>query len=616
MSGALRSAWILGPRPDGVFVLGAPVLALLVILPLSWWIPSEAIWLAVMTFGSVGHHVPGFLRTYADRSLFSRYRARFVVAPIVVFAAAWWFAGHDLHAVLLVSLVWSIWHGMMQHYGFMRVYDAKAGVIDRKAARMDLAVTVSWFALCLCYGSEQVGSILEGLASVGLFGVPPALVRAAGPIALLVTAAITTAYLLHQRARYRRGEPVSVQKLVLLVSTAALLWFARVFTTDPFLSVALFEVLHDVQYLAIVWAFNRRVVDRGGGGGPLARALFRGGLLAPLLYIGLCGAWGGLAWFAHGLGEPSALERGLTALLVTSGLLHFYYDGFIWKVRQRAVRSGLAVGTQDADDDDRGRPRRDLLHLSIFVAVLAALYRSEQRADRPSDLQSAEAMLASVPDSMTARRNLGAALATLGRVEEAEAQLRAAVQLAPRVVETHLVLARLLIDTDPEAAKRAARAALAIDPSRPQAHVALAGAEQRLGQLPAAKQALRTAIALGDESAETLGMLGLVLARTSDHDEARRYLQRASLAAPHDVRFPFNLGLSYAGTGEWSEAMRAFERATELAPSLAAAHNSLGAAYLQLGRRADAERSLQTALRLDPGLEHARRNLEQLQRTR
>ena len=43
---------------------------------------------------------------------------------------------------------------------------------------------------------------------------------------------------------------------------SALVWFARVVTKDPLLSVALFELLHDVQYLAIVWAVNRRLVDR------------------------------------------------------------------------------------------------------------------------------------------------------------------------------------------------------------------------------------------------------------------------------------------------------------------------------------------------------------------
>ena len=79
---------------------------------------------------AVGHHLPGFIRTYGDADLFRRYRVRFILAPILVFGCSLWFAKHDLHGVLLLSLVWAIWHGMMQHYGFMRIYDAKIGVID------------------------------------------------------------------------------------------------------------------------------------------------------------------------------------------------------------------------------------------------------------------------------------------------------------------------------------------------------------------------------------------------------------------------------------------------------------------------------------------------------
>ena len=38
----------------------------------------------------------------------------------------------------------------------------------------------------------------------------------------------------------------------------------------------------------------------------------------------------------------------LTGLLTASALLHFYYDGFIWKVREPAVGESLGVGTRDA----------------------------------------------------------------------------------------------------------------------------------------------------------------------------------------------------------------------------------------------------------------------------
>ena len=118
---AASSPYIIGRSADAVLILGMPLLCVAILLPLSGVVSSELIWLGVMTFGAVGHHLPGFLRTYGDRRLFRRHRARFVVAPVVVFGASAFFASRDLHGVLLISLAWSIWHGMMQHYGFMRI---------------------------------------------------------------------------------------------------------------------------------------------------------------------------------------------------------------------------------------------------------------------------------------------------------------------------------------------------------------------------------------------------------------------------------------------------------------------------------------------------------------
>ena len=66
--------------------------ALLLVLPLAALVGSRVVWLVVMTFGSVGHHLPGFLRTYGDRALFRQHRARFLLAPPTPFhrpAVAW-----------------------------------------------------------------------------------------------------------------------------------------------------------------------------------------------------------------------------------------------------------------------------------------------------------------------------------------------------------------------------------------------------------------------------------------------------------------------------------------------------------------------------------------------
>ena len=61
-----------------------------------------------------------------DRALFQRFKIRFIVAPLAILAVCVWSSFYNIQAVQLVAMAWGIWHGMMQTYGFCRIYDAKA----------------------------------------------------------------------------------------------------------------------------------------------------------------------------------------------------------------------------------------------------------------------------------------------------------------------------------------------------------------------------------------------------------------------------------------------------------------------------------------------------------
>ena len=88
---------------------------------------------------------------------------------------------------------------------------------------------------------------------------------------------------------------------------------------DPFLSVALFELLHDVQYLAIVWALNRRLRDEGIDLGRLGRRLFGPGAAAAAGYVALCLGYGALG-LANNNWIGGTLHQVLTAALVSSSV--------------------------------------------------------------------------------------------------------------------------------------------------------------------------------------------------------------------------------------------------------------------------------------------------------
>src|SRR5688500_12969736 len=93
-------------------------------------------------------------------------------------------------------------------------------------------------------------------------------------------------------------------------------------------SVALFDVFHDVQYLTLVWLFNRQRADKDAGARRFTRFLFRNsnGLIG--LYIGLVIGYGSLDYFTNAIDDVKVKQM-LLGLLTASALLHFYFDGFI-----------------------------------------------------------------------------------------------------------------------------------------------------------------------------------------------------------------------------------------------------------------------------------------------
>ena len=130
-----KSLWILDRWRDLLFFVGTPVLLipLFTVAQKRW--SAQDIYLFVAAFGAMGHHLPGMIRAYGDRALFQRFKTRFIVAPLALLVVCIWSSLYNVQAVQLVAMAWGIWHGMMQTYGFGRIYDAKASAGAAARAR-------------------------------------------------------------------------------------------------------------------------------------------------------------------------------------------------------------------------------------------------------------------------------------------------------------------------------------------------------------------------------------------------------------------------------------------------------------------------------------------------
>src|SRR5919198_6347730 len=299
--GARPKLWILNSWRDLVLYVGTPLLLIPAFaLAQAKWSPQD-IYLFVAAFGAMGHHLPGMIRAYGDRALFKRFRWRFICAPIFLVLVCAAFSVWDLKGIVLVAFLWCVWHGMMQTYGFCRIYDAKVGSFAEITRRLDFALCGIWFATAVLLSPQRMTDTLETYYSAGGPFIPPAVLRA-GQQGLLVLALLTSAVFLANFIRmWSSGKRPSPVKVVLLITSISFWWYCNNIVASVLVGVALFEVFHDVQYLSLVWIYNRKRVESDSSIGGFMRFVFRrsGSLIG--LFVGFFFAYGALGFFKLGV---------------------------------------------------------------------------------------------------------------------------------------------------------------------------------------------------------------------------------------------------------------------------------------------------------------------------
>src|SRR5438128_4440555 len=372
-----KTLWILNSWRDLILYVGTPLLLVpMFVLAQARW-SAQDIYVFVAAFGAMGHHLPGMIRAYGDRALFERFRWRFIFAPIfllgVCIAFYWW----DLKGIILVVFFWGVWHGMMQTYGFCRIYDAKVSSFAALTRRLDFAACAIWFAAAVLLSSQRMADTLETYYASGGPFIPPWVLHNAQQIMLAGAIAVSLLFLFNFSRMWAVGMRPNPVKLALLVTSISFWWYCNNGVTNILAGIALFEVYHDVQYLSLVWIYNRSRVEKDTSIGGFMRFVFRrsGSLVG--LYVGLIFAYGSLAYFNSQL-QIDTIKRVLTGVVSASALLHFYYDGFIWKVRESSTRQSLGLTGGTAEILPRGIFHGWLLHgakwATAFVVPLGALW--------------------------------------------------------------------------------------------------------------------------------------------------------------------------------------------------------------------------------------------------
>src|SRR5437870_11392283 len=608
-----RNVWILDSWRDLILYVGTPLLLvpLFALIQARW--SAQDIYLFVAAFGAMGHHLPGMIRAYGDRALFERFRWRFVIAPIFLLATCVTFYWWDAKGIVLIVFLWGVWHGMMQTYGFCRIYDAKMGSFAALSRRLDFATCGIWFAAAVILSPPRMTDALEGFYASGVPFIAPAAIHALQQTLLAAAIAVSIICVANFAWMWMAGKRQNPVKTALLVTSISFWWYCNNGVTNILAGIALFEVFHDVQYLSLVWIYNRNRVEKDSNIGGFMRFVFRrsGSLIG--LYVGLVFAYGSLSYFNAHLGIET-VKRILTGVVTASTLLHFYYDGFIWKVRERSTRQSLGLTGGTADVSLGGFLPSWTLHglkwAAVFVLPLGALWFWQTHLNVP-EVQRRAWLVADVPIGAKPHFDYGQALQKEGKWAQAEEQYKIALGFKSSDAKSHINLATVLMaQAKYDAAVRHMEEALRLQPNGGELHLSYASLLERLGRGDEAGPHYEAAVRLMQDSPEAHYNYAVFLASTRKENDALSELRRVVQLKPDHADAQLQLADALFAKSDLEEAKAHYLAALRADPKLTVAYNSLGKLFLSEGQISQAIVQFSEALRLNPEYKEAEENLQ------
>lgn len=358
-----RTGWILNPRADAVWFLGLPFVAVAVALGCQAWLPFVAV-ASINLWITVPHHYASWVRTYGMPEVWQRFKDRLIAGPVVILlftVVGLLFAPITL---LLLVTAWDHQHSIMQQHGFSRIYDFKAKTGLPETRRYDLAL--HWILYSHMFINAPLFRFLW-IRELHRMQIPVSagLVHGLQVASWLVLLSYLLVYLWHLRRTVRAGRSLNPIKYAFIASSYFLWYFVSWNTHSILLYAVAHRIMHGTQYMVMVYAFmgrkaadasaRRGVWNRLVGKGHLRWYILGGAAYAvvfqllinrPLDELGF-----GVVNFAPypaieqfnipALGYPGGAELWATMVVYVAGMLHYYVDSFVWKVRDTQVQGGL-----------------------------------------------------------------------------------------------------------------------------------------------------------------------------------------------------------------------------------------------------------------------------------
>ena len=334
-----RTGWIVSPRADLFwFTAGGAAFAYL------FWalrrFASVPLILLVAVWAVVFDETHGFAtisRTYLDAQERER-RGRWLWGSLAFFLAVGpvLILLHLGDWLELATVLWGYYHVFKQHYGFMMMYKKKNRDFLPEDTRLDkLFFAAGFYYPFLTYPlhSKEAAEILP-------FPILPRLASIYENVLLFLLILVTLAYVVRQVQKFRQGLSLDWPEQLLFAS-AIPVNFLLLRSSMPILGVyAAVTIFHNVQYHRLVWFYNQNKYGpdlgpaRKYGLATLVNARWLTYVAAAAAYAFVFDVVPRFILKDHvGLMNVGTRNRLIFSFFAAPGLLHYWIDGHIWKMR-------------------------------------------------------------------------------------------------------------------------------------------------------------------------------------------------------------------------------------------------------------------------------------------
>jgi len=347
--------WIVDARYDQLFLWAAWCVPL-VLCAVAYNLPYGLL-VAVVIFVLLdnSHQVASLPLTIFDPETMKRAAPVYLGGAAAIGTAAIIISMYpgSLVAKIWASLVvyWGAWHIIRQHYGFLRLYQARDKPADARLAQAEVCALYSGASFPYFYNLAN-GWQGEGIQQM-LYRVP---VPGWSPWIVLAIFTVSFGYVLADAVRRAAAKQSMVTLRLLHVALVVsnfwlgLLWFG---SENLILAVLFITSYHDLQYHAVVWFVGKkRVAPESASIRPAVRRVF--GSMTAFVAAVLAGAvlqslFRNEFQLAGKLLPDSAATAALFALVTSYSYMHYYFDGKMWKLSSDArLRAELGLGAKPA----------------------------------------------------------------------------------------------------------------------------------------------------------------------------------------------------------------------------------------------------------------------------